>query len=358
MSEDDTLLAYLVPKLTSGVEDAATDALAYILNKSEPCRVALVDLVSDGDYKLAPLTYTETQVAPSDTARLDLVGYDSADSTRLIIESKFWAALLDGQASGYIDYLDDEGPAVLLFVAPEQRHEALWHKIREQFESDKPTGRFAATGSDSRMKVAAFEDASSCKRVALMNWATLLDRLETADTSTVSDVRQLKALARVQDDVTFSPLHAEDLSTTIPRRMLDYNRIVNDVVDAHGVREGWMTTKGMKATPQSDGHLRYFGIVTQAGGHDEPDLGLAICISFARWERWGTPLWLRIWDGQPINLGELHEVLKSRGMSPVWQQGAWLWVPITLKTGADYGDVLRLAADQVKDVCGVLADLA
>ena len=30
MADNDTLLAYLVPKLTSKVEDSATEALAYV----------------------------------------------------------------------------------------------------------------------------------------------------------------------------------------------------------------------------------------------------------------------------------------------------------------------------------------
>ena len=34
MADNDTLLAYLIPKLTSKVEDSATEALAYVLNKS------------------------------------------------------------------------------------------------------------------------------------------------------------------------------------------------------------------------------------------------------------------------------------------------------------------------------------
>lgn len=41
MAEHDTLLAHLVPRLTSQVENAATDALAFILNTSGACRSAL-----------------------------------------------------------------------------------------------------------------------------------------------------------------------------------------------------------------------------------------------------------------------------------------------------------------------------
>ena len=65
MTDDHSLLSHLVPKLTPQVEDAATDALAYILNMSEQCRKALVDLVSDGDCKLEPLENAKTQVHAS-----------------------------------------------------------------------------------------------------------------------------------------------------------------------------------------------------------------------------------------------------------------------------------------------------
>ena len=50
MAEATTLLAYLVPRLTNRVEDAATDSLAFILNKSAPCRRALDRLLQDGDF--------------------------------------------------------------------------------------------------------------------------------------------------------------------------------------------------------------------------------------------------------------------------------------------------------------------
>ena len=42
MTSESTLLAYLVPRLTSRGEDTATDALAFILTQSKVCREALV----------------------------------------------------------------------------------------------------------------------------------------------------------------------------------------------------------------------------------------------------------------------------------------------------------------------------
>ena len=112
MEDDHSLLAHLVPKLTPQVEDAATDALAYILNQSESCREALASLVSEGGHQLLPVHRASTQVTVADDGRLDLVGYDADGSMRLIVESKFWAALLSGQASGYVKHLSADGKAL------------------------------------------------------------------------------------------------------------------------------------------------------------------------------------------------------------------------------------------------------
>ena len=49
MPQESTLLAYLVPRLKNRVEDTATDALAFILNKSPACRDALGLLLREGE---------------------------------------------------------------------------------------------------------------------------------------------------------------------------------------------------------------------------------------------------------------------------------------------------------------------
>ena len=55
MSDNDTLLAYLVPTLTSRHEDTSTEALAYLLTKSTECRDALNALVGAGRLSLEPI---------------------------------------------------------------------------------------------------------------------------------------------------------------------------------------------------------------------------------------------------------------------------------------------------------------
>ena len=101
MPQESTLLAYLVPRLTSRVEDTATDAMAFILNRSPTCRDALGLLLREGEgsYHVNALTSFDTQVTYKDGSRPDMVGYDQEGGKRLLVESKFWATLLEGQAS-------------------------------------------------------------------------------------------------------------------------------------------------------------------------------------------------------------------------------------------------------------------
>ena len=110
MTERTTLLAYLTPKLTSQVEDAATNALAFILNESPKCLDALNDLLRDEGFDLESIERVETQVTDEDGSRPDMIGYDRIGGKRLVVEVKFWAALRRGQARDYFDQIDEDNP--------------------------------------------------------------------------------------------------------------------------------------------------------------------------------------------------------------------------------------------------------
>ena len=349
MPEDDMLLAHLVPKLTPQVEDAATDALAYVLNASKFCREALIDLVGDRDFRLASLESVKTQVVAGSTNehRLDLVGYDESGAVPFILESKFWAPLLDGQASGYVDYLTASGSSLLLFVAPAVRHAALWVKIQQQFEQDKPDVDLTPVECGPDMKAVRFKNRDGQTRVALMSWVNLLDHLQKADASAAPDVKQIKGLARTQDDVAFSPLHAGDFSTTIPRRIMNFNLIADDVVDARGVPQGWMTTKGLRATPQYDGYLRYFRFRASAGERLSSDI--ALYVSCNQWLKTGTtPLWLRVGSNRDTEIEAIRNA--DADVEYAWSPGDHMWIPLRLMTGVEYDDVLDDVVAQVERV--------
>lgn len=373
MSEDRSLLAHLVPKLTRGVEDAATDALAFILNKSAACMSKLGEMVSADGRQLAPLRQAKTQVTVSDRSRLDLVGYDRADSMRLIIESKFWAPLQDEQAPRYVRHLSCDGPAMLLFVAPLARHETLWVKIERQFQEESDLGLgprrdidklWIAEVDESETDCEAQGDAENCadseKYVALMSWEALLAGLAHADTSVDGDIEQVRSLAAQQDQAAFTPLHPEELVASIPRRIMSFCDLVDGAVN-RGKRDDWLTTKDMKRVNQRDSYTRFAGFLD---ANASMLIGLALRVDMDQWARSGaSPIWLRIWhqqqiNGRPIDLDELGTRWNTAGWLPCRREPDWLWIPIELTTGLEYEDVLDEATRQVKRVRDITEQLA
>lgn len=324
MADDSTLMAYLVPRLTSQVENAATDALAYILNKSSGSMQALNDLLREGGAAIRPIAKVETQVTYEDGSRPDMAGYDANNMARLLVEVKFWAALLEDQASAYAQKLDQPGPAMLLFIAPEIRMPTLWNEISRQLGKHNELGPARSAPGVQRAKVSGLklETKSVELELVLVGWLRLLDRLDasTADDGVRSDIRQLRGLAQAQDSQAFLPIHSEELSPNLGHRLAWYNQLVDAVVDSRGVAQKWMNIQNLRATPQWYGYGRYFRFSGLKG----------VCWFGVNVRRWAndadTPLWLHHYDN-------------SR---------ARMWTPIYPKLGAEYPEVLNDVASQLK----------
>ena len=329
MSDDaTTLMAHLVPRLTGQVENAATDALGYILNKSATSREALTDLLGEGGFDMPPIARVETQVTYEDGKRPDMVGYDETGVRRLIVESKFWASLQERQASGYLRQIDEDGPTALLFIAPEVRLETLWTEIVRQIREESPEATLRPETPANGWRSAMVEGVP--KRLALVSWDRLLRGMadRTGDDGVVTeDVRQLRGLARRQDAEAFLPVRAEELSPDFARRAVGYVRLVDDVV-SNGVSQGWIAP--LKKVPQWYGYGRYIRFV-------ETEKDFWFGINHERWARSGdTPLWL--YDGTADEK----------------------WSPVHVKTGVEYPEVLDDATSKVKDLAAAskVKDLA
>ena len=332
MANESTLMAHLIPHLTDQVENAATSALSYILNKSEPSREALADILREGGFAMPSIGRVATQVTLNDGLRPDMAGYDENDGLRLLVESKFWAALLIRQASGYLQpIIDEPGPAALLFIAPGVRLEPLWSEIIQQIGADCPNITLRPAASASGWRRADVDGVQ--KRLALVSWDRLLsDMSERVDEQAASDVQQLQGLVQRQIQGAaqrqFPPLSAEDTSSDFGRRMAGYTNLVDDMV-ARGVAQEWMSTRGLKATPRRYGYGRYFRF---AGVGDYFWFG----INYFSWARRAdTPLWLRHSHNK--------NGLELNGNSPK------NWFPIRLKLGVEYHEILDDAAAQLKE---------
>ena len=71
--------------------------------------------------------------------------------------------------------------------------------------------------------------------LALASWRALLDRMlsfaMSSGDSIEADIRQLHALCEQQDQEAFLPLKPHEIAPEIPRRMLQFNRLVDDAVE-------------------------------------------------------------------------------------------------------------------------------
>ena len=337
MPEQTTLLAHLVPRMTSRIEDTATDALAFILNKSEGCRNALNQLLQQNGSGLQPLVRFRTQVTYEDGSRPDMDGYDRSGAKRLLVESKFWASLLQGQASEYFEQLTEEGPGMLLFVAPEGRLETLWGEIKRQM-SEAGREFEELTISPHRCRI-----INSEKRLMLVSWTSLLDHLLAAvpdDARVASDIRQLRGLSQREDDEAFLPIHLNELSPSLPRRIRAINDLIDNVI-RRGRQQLEMTTRNLRRTSQREGYGRYFRFIKVPGD-------LFLCVNTYLWATSAdTPLWLWIGGGVPIDADKLREKVPSL----IEYEGYGTYdVPIYLKAGVESQAVLDDVMSQIEVV--------
>lgn len=350
MADNDTLMAYLVPRLTGGVEDAATEALAYILNKSDGAMAALNDLLRLDGFDVEPVARVRTQVSYEDGCIPDMAGYDEDGRTRLLVESKFWAAFGDGQVSQYAQHLDQPGPAVLLIIGPEVRRQILWAEAKRQMAELGELGGIDSPEGVYRARVNRTIPGNSELHLMMVSWAGLLDLMaaKSGDSAVLEDIRQLRGLAQRQDEEGFLPLNGEELSSGFARRVVWYNQLVDDVVDARGVRYNWLSTAGLVATSRRWGYGRYlrFSNIEEAFW-----LGINHNV-WARSEE--TPLWLGLpydhWS--KVNMHAIGRKLHERVVEADW----FRWVPIRLKTGVEYDAVLDDVAAQLKRIGEVVRE--
>ncbi len=280
MADIDTLLAHLSPLFTSQTENIAVETLGYLLNKYAGSREGLDDVVRSGVRNVKPVIQVRTQASAPDGTRPDLVGVDEDGAERVLVEAKFWAELTPRQPQAYLDRLPDNGPAVLLFLAPEERIVSLWRDLRSRAQ------RAGKMLSDVDAERRCVRVDGSQRHLLLVSWTGLLDRMtaRTRDEQDAeADIRQLRGLADFAEEGRFRPIRAREEFGPDSRHMRDMKRII-DTATERGVADGWASRKGLNRTPRSYGYGRYLRL----GGHI-----VWFGIHTGRWERDGeTPLWL------------------------------------------------------------------
>ena len=299
-----SLLAYLAYKLGGGrTETTATEALGYILSRSEAARNALRDTIRTGGVDIGPIARVQTEVEINKDARVDLIGFDATDAERALLEVKFWAGLTENQPNTYLErLLQNKNPSALLFVAPESRIVTLWAELR-RLAND---GEFTLTNAPSAANLmsATINDGPHC--LMLTSWRALLGSMSSrasvdGDSSAERDILQLNALCEREDTAAFQPLRGGELSLEFPRIQGHLTNLLWDAVvmaDQHGIiswRGPW--------TSSLDSHGIWITI-----GEANP----IFYLNYRHWaQEGGTPLWLWFNNSGATKLDAIRERLQA-----------------------------------------------
>ena len=302
------------------------------------------DVLKEGGADVGEIASFRTQVSEGE-ARPDLVGYESHGKC-VLIEAKFWAGLTDRQPKAYLKGLPPGKP--LLFVAPELRIPTLWSELRKLAE---------VTGVRTDPDETDFKSVTTGagKRMMLISWRRLLDRLEAAgDSQLRSEIQQLRGLADRYDADAFLPLRQAEFAPEIPRRLLGLRHLVDDATIG-AVNQGYADISGLKVTPMVHGYGRYLSL--RGGG---AWFGIASDL-WAKGSYPDTPLWLRFWkwggrahEAQwPSTLTALEHLMRKDPPSAFEHDGGII-VPIALPTGVEYDAVLEAVVTRLQEVAALI----
>lgn len=339
-----SVLAHLINRFSVHPENLATEALNFILGRSAAARGALSRIVQSLGYPLeGELRYT-TQVHDAEKGRPDLVGRAADGRVRVIIEAKFWAGLTDNQPVGYLTGgLAQAGPVCLLFLAPKLRQEVLWPKVKSLC-IDAGLTTSSTNSHDARSQACVVGQHV----LALADWGSTLRALITAcsdadERDSKSDLLQLLALCEEQETVAFLPLHQEELTGTLGRRIVQFEQLVAALTERLGSNPAVGDLRQLRASNAAGAHytryIRLRGYPAMLRFH--PGL----------WARHGSaPIWVAFaqytWGPAAPVPTKIRESLNAVPAEFLEAEG-YLHVPLQVPTGRDEADVLAALEMQV-----------
>ena len=236
MATEHTLLSFIMRRYISAREDAATDALGFILNRSEAARAGFSDFLREHTPGIAPIRTAQTWLAGADGGVPDLACLADGGQIVALVESKFWAELTRYQPVSYWERLPADTPSTLLVIAPEYRvsdTDYLWNEL---------TGRLRQAGhklepAERGCGLVSASHIGSPRRLILASWDLVLDHIERiaterSDTQAIVEIGQLRGVVSTEYDAT--DMRRDDV----------LRNIIRDAVN-RAAKEGWVDISGL-----------------------------------------------------------------------------------------------------------------
>lgn len=339
MPQESTLLSFVAQRHTIGLEDAATDALFFILSRSTSARKALSEFLGD---EQGPLPVAKVQPWATDAhgAIPDLACLDKDGNTVALIESKFWAPLTPNQPVTYWRGLPAQKRAVLLFLAPDYRVDEgpLWEELEvrlrdaghELSPADRGHGLIIGRSKDDQ------------RRLMLTTWQLLLDRMtqkarENEDSQACFEIAELQGLAAsaIEDD---RPTRDENLKQLIAESV---QRLV---------QSKWADTDGLGPGRGYEHYGRYLRL---AGAF----AWLGIDYRAVK-QMPDKPLWLKFYGdyevGMSVKLEEVRNRLEGRAVTGLVSRSDEVYLPIDVPEGTDRDRTLDAIVTQLERIAALI----
>jgi hypothetical protein len=317
------LFGHLASRFSTHPENLATEAVAFIVNRSPAMREALTRLVGRTGIELPPLTRFLSQAGDDKGNIPDLVGLDTTGAERLFIENKFWAGLTENQPAGYIERLTAEGGAILVFVVPSKRLPIVWTELASSAMNRGPH----LPNPEQLAGDLLFARLTSSTALVATTWNAVLGSLEDAarssgETSAAADIAQLRSLCDVMDNEAFLPVRMEELTNLeVPRRLIGLADLIPNL-SHHAVALGIANLKGLNPTHGWYSAGRYLRI-----GQAVAWLG----VNHQNWSRYGiTPLWIVFHNTEESRAPFVLEALKAWAPPRLFEEDGRAFIPLTV----------------------------
>ena len=337
MTGNDSLLNYVAQRNTTGLEDAATNALSFILSRSDSAMGTLSNSLGD-DCGPLPIATASPWGTDAHGAVPDLACFDEDCTVVALIESKFWAGLTAHQPVSYWQRLPDDRPAVLLFLAPEYRiaQGSLWDDLVGRL---RDAGQELGPVDSGEGTVTAVAKVGQ-RRLMLTSWELLLGRMaqkaeEDGDAQACFEIAELKGLA------------GSVIAGDRPRRDDNLKRSIAKAVE-RVEQSGWANTDRLRT---GEGHGYYARYLRLAGA----SAGLRIDYEVVK-RMPDKPLWLWFY-GDPadsVSTGEIRRVLESKAEPGLeWYPGD-VCVPVLVPVAADREATLEAIVAELEHIAQLI----
>ena len=338
-TDNDSLLSFIALRHTQGLEDVATDALSFILTRSDSARGALSDFLGDGGGPL-PIKTVKTQAFLEESyAYPDMALEDSDGNLSAYIEAKFWAPLTHHQPVTYWEALPKDKRTVLLFIAPKIRvdEEYLWNELVSRLQEAEHHLEPAV-----RSKAGIYAKSTVLpRRLMLTSWDFLLRQIEQrvkqdSDAQAGFEIAELQALATAAT--------AGDR----PDRDENLKQLIADAVKGI-VQTGWANTDGLGVGSWIGFYgrnLRFAGAFAWLG-----------IVDAAKKHMPAPTLWLTInsndsgFLSRDVARARLGDTAESREEWHGWMD---LCVPIPLPAGADRSATVEAIVNELENIARLI----